>query len=43
MEHVDTFVGLDSVVSLVPYQELDQLNITMKTGKMQRIEALLRL
>jgi len=42
MEHIDPFVGLDTEVSLVPHQELDQLDVAMEGREVQGVEPLLR-
>lgn len=42
MQHVDTFVCLDSEVGLVPHQQLDQLDVTVERCEVQRVEPLLR-
>ena len=43
MQHINTFICLDSKISLISHQQLDKLNIAMKWCKVQRIEPLLRL
>ena len=43
MQHVDAFVCLDTIISAVTHEQLNELNVTMEAREMQRIEALLRL
>ena len=41
MQHIDSLIGFDFVVGLVPHEEFDQLNVSMEACIVQRVESLL--